>query len=437
MAAIVCLLLSQTIWIVGAVQQGQEDRKAMFQESFNKAVSFSIFKNETSDPSLRLTPVNPASVAKEDSIKAPHLSMANSYDDLGRMFENAFLLNDIEWNRLDLVYLDSLIQDRAKDLGSTISARLILRNDFQNTTLDSVVYSSGVVRQLLSDSYTVERVIASPQNQYTIRAKYEIIPQNYFLRMRIAIIVSILSSGVILWALLLLSRILKRRHEELQEMQASFHGTIHDLKSPLATAYTSLTTLEESIIDPAKRMAITQSADSVSFLANKITIMLRSSRNIKKVAKDDRKEVFMYDVVEQIRAEMRALFPNKMINVENIADTDFSLFAAPCLFEAVMRILMENAVRYNGNRPKVTVTGIRCEKNVCITVTDNGTGMPKRQLKNIFKPYHTSDKREGTGIGLYYAHTIVKAHGGTLTVESEQGKGSTFTIVMPYKQRNP
>jgi signal transduction histidine kinase len=194
--------------------------------------------------------------------------------------------------------------------------------------------------------------------------------------------------------------------------------------------------LEETIIDPAKRIAIMQSADSISYLADKITIMLRSSQDIRKVAESEQAEIFLYDIVEQVISEMQALFPHKTIRIENIADADFSLFAAPDLFEAVMRILIENAVRYNGNNPIIIITATRAERNVHITVADNGVGMPKRQLKNIFKPYHTSDKRKGTGIGLYYAHTIVKAHGGTLVVESEEGKGSVFAMTMPYQHIN-
>jgi signal transduction histidine kinase len=433
-AAMFFLLLSQGIWIFGAVQQGDKNRKMEFQESFDRAVSFSIFRKESTSPFLEMT----LATEEESALStAPRINLGeiNSYDNVGRMFEDALLLAYIEAGRIAMSYLDSLIQDRTKDLGSTASVRLVLY-DTHNAAIDSVLHSSRFTRRLLSDKYVAERIAASPEKQYTIRAEYQIISQGFFRNTSIAVAVSVLASVVIVIALSLLSRILKRRHEELQEMQHSFHGAIHDLKSPLAYAYTSLTLLEETITDPKERIAISQSADNVSYLTDKITIMLQSSQDIKRVAESEREEVFLYDIVTQITTEIQALFSKKTISVENMTDVDFSFFAAPNLFEAVMRILIENAVRYNGDNPEIKITGFRTEKGIFIAVADNGIGISKRRLKNIFKPYHTSDKKNGTGIGLYYAHTIVKAHGGTLSVDSEEGKGSTFTIEMPFAARH-
>jgi signal transduction histidine kinase len=58
-------------------------------------------------------------------------------------------------------------------------------------------------------------------------------------------------------------------------------------------------------------------------------------------------------------------------------------------------------------------------------------GITKQEHKKLFRPYYTSDQKEGTGIGLYYAQRIVKAHYGIISVESEPGKGSLFTITLP------
>ena len=459
--AILLLLLSQGIWIVGSVQQENEYRQERFQEKFDRAVSFSIHTSQaeisrmtisellgrisytrievigTDEPSIDVRARIEEMLANETLRTTPHIRMEMSErdpDDLGRGYEDNFLLFSIQHNLFDLSVLDSLIQNRSKELGHTTSARLVLRDDMQNTTLDSISHTSGHTRRFFTTTYIAERTVTSRQSQFTIRAEYQIAPQGNALRMSIAMVISAVASVVIILALLLLGRTLKRKHDELQELQASFDGAIHDLKSPLAYTYASLTALEESIDTPQKKMAVAQSADRVLFLSEKIALMLHSSRNLKEVSENEQEEVFVYDIVEQVCVEIRALFPSKKIEFENTIDSEFSLFAAPFLFEAVVRILLENAVRHNENAPIVTVTGIKNGNDIRITITDNGKGIAKRRLKGLFKPYRTSDKVSGTGIGLYYAHTIVKAHGGTLSVESEEGKGSTFTIVIPYKR---
>ncbi len=67
---------------------------------------------------------------------------------------------------------------------------------------------------------------------------------------------------------------------------------------------------------------------------------------------------------------------------------------------------------------------------ILITVTDTGVGIPRRQLSRIFDPFYTT-KPKGTGLGLSVSFGIVKSHGGTIKVESQEGRGSTFTIDLP------
>ena len=66
-----------------------------------------------------------------------------------------------------------------------------------------------------------------------------------------------------------------------------------------------------------------------------------------------------------------------------------------------------------------------------ITVHDTGCGIPKEELSKIFQPFHTT-KRDGTGLGLSISNRIIKAHKGKLSVRSEPGKGSSFTIFLPF-----
>ena len=78
----------------------------------------------------------------------------------------------------------------------------------------------------------------------------------------------------------------------------------------------------------------------------------------------------------------------------------------------------------------MTQKGERASRMVAIDVSDNGPGMGKEQMENIFTPFFTT-KPKGTGLGLAIFHKIVAEHRGMIKVDSEPGKGSTFTVLLP------
>ena len=69
-----------------------------------------------------------------------------------------------------------------------------------------------------------------------------------------------------------------------------------------------------------------------------------------------------------------------------------------------------------------------------VSIRDNGCGMSKKDLDNIFEPFFTTKKGYGTGLGLPITYGIIKKMGGTINVESKEGVGSTFTILLPKKK---
>ena len=82
--------------------------------------------------------------------------------------------------------------------------------------------------------------------------------------------------------------------------------------------------------------------------------------------------------------------------------------------------------------PQVTVSTKKNENYVEITVKDNGPGIPKKIIEKIFHPFFTTKPTgQGTGLGLSLSYDIVKAHGGELSVETSEGKGSVFNIQIP------
>ena len=102
--------------------------------------------------------------------------------------------------------------------------------------------------------------------------------------------------------------------------------------------------------------------------------------------------------------------------------------------------LIENAINYSPEGTQVSITE-KCQNNLIeIAVTDQGIGIPEKDLERIFERFYRADPSrvrvdgEGSGLGLSIVDAVMAAHGGTVTVQSELGKGATFTLFFPLEK---
>ena len=104
--------------------------------------------------------------------------------------------------------------------------------------------------------------------------------------------------------------------------------------------------------------------------------------------------------------------------------------------EQVVVNFLSNAVQHTYPNSNVEISTCREGTNLKVSVTDQGAGIPREEIPRLFKPFErgTTKKTAGeksTGLGLVIARKIVDAHGGTVSIESELGKGSTFSFTIP------
>ena len=102
--------------------------------------------------------------------------------------------------------------------------------------------------------------------------------------------------------------------------------------------------------------------------------------------------------------------------------------------EQAVAILLDNAVKYTAEWGKTTVSTTRRDSGVMLEVSDTGKGVPEEDLPYVFERFYRADETRaarGAGLGLSIARQIAEAHGGSLSVESEAGEGSTFTLRLP------
>jgi len=112
------------------------------------------------------------------------------------------------------------------------------------------------------------------------------------------------------------------------------------------------------------------------------------------------------------------------------------------LIEVAINNLLENAVKYSDPPAAISVVLSKDEEHVHIQVTDKGIGIPANELERIFQRFYTfgqarTKKFKSSGLGLSIVETIIEKHFGNITLQSEVGVGSTFTISLPIEHKFP
>jgi signal transduction histidine kinase len=132
--------------------------------------------------------------------------------------------------------------------------------------------------------------------------------------------------------------------------------------------------------------------------------------------------------------QLRAVSQNRLLAVEFPDDLP-TVAADRGSISEVLGNLIDNAVKYSNEGGIVNVTAATDGDFVRVSVEDHGIGMPSSVVSNLFHKFYRSHRsREtvaGTGIGLYISKAIVESHGGTISVRSQEGKGSTFEFRLP------
>jgi two-component system NtrC family sensor kinase len=221
-------------------------------------------------------------------------------------------------------------------------------------------------------------------------------------------------------------------------------GVVHDIKTPLTImrGYAHLLREQcERVIPPGADARQAQENlkaidDSVTYCAGIIDQLLQFARQAEPVKMPVRVGELVQGVLKLLQAE----FTKYGIGVEeHIGTSDPSILADPGQLQQVFMNILINAIQAMPKRGRVRV-GVREEKTadrhgIVVSIEDTGVGMTEDEQRRIFDPFYTNKKADslggGVGLGLAVSHGIVQNHGGTITLRSEKGIGTTFYVKLP------
>jgi signal transduction histidine kinase len=237
------------------------------------------------------------------------------------------------------------------------------------------------------------------------------------------------------------------RLAELGEMAAGF---AHEINNPLQIMKTDLALLDLNLKDIAEAKGDSSTVPEIMEIAEQFQIQIGRcaaiTREILRFGRQDAPQLQPIDLTTYL-PKVWAMVENKATvhGVRLSCEVDAgipTIEADPGQLQQVMINLMNNAIhavveRNGSHGGRIDVAAHGDERgNAVITVKDNGSGMSQDILAKIFLPFFTTKAPgQGTGLGLSVCHSIIDSMGGELSVDSRKGEGSTFTVVIPGKNR--
>ena len=232
------------------------------------------------------------------------------------------------------------------------------------------------------------------------------------------------------------------QEKEERERRLFVSNVSHELRTPLTSVKSYLEALDEGALsEPVAPDFIRVSLDETNRMMRMVTDLLHLSRIDNATSHLDVELInftafitFILNRFDKIRAqdeekkyEIVRDYPITSVWIE--IDTD--------KMTQVIDNILNNAIKYSPDGGKITVSMKTTDDQMILSISDQGLGIPKEDLPKIFDRFYRVDKARsraqgGTGLGLAIAKEIVKQHNGFIWAKSEYGKGSTFTIVLPY-----
>ena len=227
----------------------------------------------------------------------------------------------------------------------------------------------------------------------------------------------------------------------LDQMKNEFISNMtHEIKTPIATISLACEMLQDNTVAQDKESRgnfVGIIADENQRMRVLVETILQSAKMSNKNFSIKPAEVNMHSVIENVARSFQLTLSNRGGKIETRLEADPPVVVADDLhLTNLIYNLVDNGIKYSTDAPHIEISTRRDGKHFCISVRDHGIGIAKADQKHVFEKFYRVSTGNvhnvnGFGIGLNYVARVVRLHHGTIELESEPGKGSTFTVKLP------
>jgi len=225
--------------------------------------------------------------------------------------------------------------------------------------------------------------------------------------------------------------------EAREELRREFTSNVsHELKTPLTTIYGISDMLVGGIVKPEDIPGFAKNIrDEAGRMITLIQDILKLSQLDENTFSDQRERVDLYELAQSAAERLRPQADEKHVTISVTGErSEFTGIAT--VLEEMIYNLLDNAVKYNKQGGRADVDVRSSGDDIVVTVSDTGIGVPADSIDRIFERFYRADKSHsrkigGTGLGLSIVKHGVSLHGGSITVKSSEGSGTTFTMALP------
>jgi OmpR-family two-component system manganese-sensing sensor histidine kinase len=253
---------------------------------------------------------------------------------------------------------------------------------------------------------------------------------------------TVLNLGMLIVGGVLSSILAKRSLRPLEETIAAQNrftsDAAHELRTPLTAMKTEIeVALRDKTLKPAEaKELLTSNLEEVNKLESLIASLLRLAKNDQSTDTSHWQDYRISDILREARIRLADKAASKHMTI-TLSSSKAIVHGDPDQLTELFVTLLDNAVKYSSENSAIHVKVAQKDTSIKVSITDEGIGISEIDKQHVFERFYRADQSHnrshvnGYGLGLSLAEAIVKAHNGKISIKSEVGVGSTFTVELP------
>lgn len=368
-------------------------------------------------------------------------------------FNRIFRMNDVEKEYIRSFVMGETAKLPIHNRVSTASIENVISKELKSRGLNSSfeygIYDKGLATKVRSEDFELDS-----QGTYRVplfvnengQSDYELFVNFTGKRQVVLSSITVMAALSIIFTLIIviayssaLSQLIRQR--QISEIKTDFiNNMTHEFKTPIATINLALDAIKNpKVMSDPKKVEYYHKLirDENRRMHAQVENVLRISRLEKNELDLKKERIDLHDLVEEAITHVELIVEDRGGYVKtHLGALRSSVLANQSHFTNVIVNLLDNAVKYSEEEPKVDIYTENVKNFIILKVRDQGSGMTRNVQRKAFEKFyreHTGDIHnvKGHGLGLAYVKRIVDDHHGTISVTSERGKGSTFIIKLP------